>query len=184
MPVASFVESFKHSPTQQADMSWVWNYSVTCREESTPQELHGKYVDSGVRWEMHVSKQGEYSGFVWYYGESNLPATRGFWMMKDKPSDPKDLLRIDWRRTPHRTPAKSSTLTSFQEVRTTWDTSRIRLLSKSYDRSYTIYNKGKNQTTYVEWSDETKEGGVKDATHFRDEGWRYWDSALTNVTSP
>ena len=185
VPVASFAESFKHRPTQKPDMSWVWKYNVTVLGGVHTAELHGKYVDNSVRWEMHVSKQGEYSDFVWYYGESDVSATHGFWMLKDKPSDPKDLLRIDWRRYPS---SNTGEIRYTNAVPGGQDNggyiSYSVALSKPYDRSYTIYNKGRNQTTYIEWNSTTKEGRVKDANHFRDENWHYWDPALINVSAP
>jgi hypothetical protein len=53
--------------------------------------------------------------------------------------------------------------------------------STPYDRAYTIYNKGKSQTTYIEWNDATRDGRVKDSAHFRDTNWHYWDSQLVNA---
>ena len=184
VPVASFVESFKHSPTQQPDLSWVWTYTVTVQRSTYSAELHGRYIDRGVRWEMHVSKQGEYSDFVWYYGESDLLATEGFWVLKNKPSDPTDLIRINWRRDTAKNTgdikyanvvpggAENGGYISYSVTRST-----------PYDRAYNIYNKGKNQTTYIEWNSATKEGRVKDSAHFRDDNWHYWNSELINVES-
>ena len=51
-----------------------------------------------------------------------------------------------------------------------------------YDRSYTIFNKGKNQTTYIEWYNATLVGRVKDSVHFGDEVWHCWDTTLLNTT--
>lgn len=184
VPVASFLESFKHSPTQQPDLSWVWTYSVTIQGSTYGAELHGRYIDRGVRWEMHVSKQGEYSDFVWYYGESDLPATEGFWVLKNKPSDPSDLIRIDWRRNRVENTgdikytnvvpggAENGGYISYSVIRST-----------PYDRTYDIYNKGRNQTISIEWNSTTKEGRVKDSAHFRDDSWHYWNSELINIQS-
>ncbi len=182
MPVASFVESFKHSPVQQPDNSWVWAYSVPVLGSVYEAELNGKYIDRGVRWEMRVSKPGEYSDFLWYHGESDLPATSGFWVLKNKPSEPADLLRIDWQRNPARqTGSIKYTNVVPGGAENGGYISYSVSTSKPYDRAYTIYNKGKSQTTYIEWNDATRDGRVKDSAHFKDNNWHYWDSQLINA---
>jgi hypothetical protein len=182
VPVASFVGSFKYTPTQQPDYSWVWTYSVTVLNSIYDAELHGKYINNGVRWEMYISKQGEYSKFLWYYGESDLPATKGFWVLKNKPSEPNDLLRIDWQRN---LPQKTSEIKYTNVVPggpenggyISFDITT----SKTFDRSYTIFNKGKNQTTYIEWNSTSKAGRVKDSVYFKDDSWHCWDIQLNNA---
>jgi hypothetical protein len=182
VPVASFVESFKHTPVQQSDGSWVWTYNVPVGGTTYNAALHGKYVNQGVRWEMYVTKQGEYSDFLWYYGESDLPVTSGFWVLKDKPFVPTDLLRIDWHRNLENNTgdikytniipggAENGGFISFTVSE-----------SIEFDRAYQIFNKGKNETTYIEWNHVTLEGRVKDSIHFGNNDWHCWDSQLINT---
>lgn len=182
VPVASFVESFKYSPVQQPDYSWVWKYSVPVLHSVYEAELHGKYIDNGVRWEMYISKQGEYTGFLWYYGESDLPATQGFWILKNKPSDPNDLLRIDWKRNlAQKTSEIKYTNIVPGGVENGGFISYAITTSTSFDSTYTIFNKWKNQTTYIEWNSSTKAGRVKDSVHFKDDNWHCWDSRQNNT---
>ena len=181
IPVASFIESFNHTPIQQ-DNYWVWTYDVPVGGDVYTAELHGKYVDNGVQWEMYISKQGGFTDFLWYYGESDLPATEGYWVLKNSPSVPSELIRIDWHRNlkdgtgdikytnivpngPENGGFISYTVTT----------------GKTYNRFYEIYNKGKNQTTYIEWNNATREGRVRDSVHFGDNSWRCWDSQLVNA---
>jgi hypothetical protein len=185
VPVASFGESFHHVPTRQPDRSWVWTYDVTVQKAVFTAELHGRYTDSGVRWDMYITRQGEYSDFLWYYGESNLAATQDYWILKNKPSDPTDLLQIDW----HRNPAGGTSdirYTNivpggpenggyiFHEVTT----------DSPFNLSYDIYNKGKDNHTNIEWSNATKAGRVKDPLHFGDNQWYCWDSDLADTPCP
>jgi len=185
VPVASFGESFHHVPTRQPDHSWVWTYEVTVQKATYTAELHGRYTESGVRWDMYVTKQGEYSNFRWYYGESNVRATEGYWIMMNRPADPSDLLRIDWHRNSnHGTsdirytnivpggPENGGYI--FYEVST----------DSPYNLSYDIYNKGKDNHTYIEWSNATKAGRVKDPLHFGDSQWHCWDDNLNDVACP
>jgi hypothetical protein len=185
IPVAAFTESLKQTPVKQTDGSWIWTYSITVQGITYTAKLNGKYIDSGVRWDMYITKENEYTDFLWYYGESNSGSTQGYWVLKDKPSNPNDLLRIDW----HRDPADETGDIKYTNI-VPGGTENGGYISfavtkgQDPDRSYTIYNKGKNEITDIEWSSVTKAGRVKDSLHFGDSYWHYWDSALNNTVSP
>lgn len=185
IPVASFVESVKQTPVKQPDNSWVWTYSITVQNITYTAELHGKYISSGVRWDMYITKQNEYTDFLWYYGESDLDNTRGYWILKEKPAKSNDLLRIDWHRNPTNETgdikytnvvpggAENGGYISFTVSK-----------EEPYNRLYTIFNKGKNETTYIEWNSTTKAGRVKDSVHFGDNNWHCWDASLKDTACP
>ena len=182
IPVAAFVESFKHTPEQQPDYTWVWSYEVEVDGVLHNAELHGKYIDSGVRWDMFISKQNEYSDFLWYYGESDLPATEGFWVLKKSPSDATDLLRIDWRRDL----AEGSHDIKYTNIIPNGPENGGYIFhgvtnDDTYDRFYEIYNKGEDNYTYIEWNYTAKDGRVKDSRHFNDNDWHCWDSEYFNA---
>lgn len=185
VPVATFAESFNHVPQQQPNYTWVWAYDVTIDEDIYYAELHGKFIDSGVRWEMYISKEGEYSNFNWYYGESNLPATEGFWILKNKPSDPTDLLRIDWQRNL----ADGTSSISYTNIVPNGPENGGYIYygvmaNESYDRFYEIHNKGKNNYTYIEWNYDNQDGRVKASHHFGDDDWHCWNSAHGDIQCP
>ena len=185
IPVSSFTESLKQTPVRQPDGSWVWTYSVTVNLVTYTAELHGKYIDSGVRWDMYITRQDEYTDYLWYYGESDLANTQGFWVLKAEPAKGNDLLRIDW----HRNPGKETGDIKYTNIvpggpENGGYISFTVSADEPYNRSYTIFNKGKNQTTYIEWNETTKAGRVKDSAHFGDDGWRCWDSSLKNIACP
>lgn len=177
IPVAAFVESFNHTPVQQPDYSWVWTYSVTVHEVTYTAELHGKYIEQGVRWDMYVTKQNEYSNFQWYYGESDLPATQGYWILKNNPANPADLLRIDW----HRDLANSTGDIKYTNIipggaENGGYISYGITTQPVFNRFYDIFNKGQANHTYIEWNGATRAGRVKDSRHFDDDEWHCWDS--------
>jgi hypothetical protein len=185
VPVASFVASINQTPVKQPDNSWVWTYSITAQGITYTAELHGKYISSAVRWDMYISKQNDFTDFLWYYGETNNNNTSGFWVLKEKPSKAVDLLRIDW----HRNPADDTGDIKYTNIQPGGADnggyiSFTATKNSLYDRSYTIFNKSKNETTDIEWSFTTKAGRVKDSQHFGDSSWHYWDSGLKNTTSP
>jgi hypothetical protein len=185
IPVAAFVESFNHSPEQQPDYTWVWSYDVPVNNVVYTAELHGRFIDNGVRWEMYLSKEGEYSDFQWYYGESDLPATEGFWILKNNPTDPTDLLRIDW----HRDIADGTSDISYTNIVPGGPENGGYILYEvttetPNDRKYEIFNKGKDNTTYIEWDSMTDAGGVKDEQHFSDSEWHCWDDEHRDSECP
>lgn len=185
IPVASFIESFNHSPEQQPDYTWVWSYEVPFDGDVFSAELHGRFVDNGVRWEMYVSKEGGYQDFQWYYGESNLPATEGFWILKKNHADPSDLLRIDW----YRDIASASSDIQYTNIVPGGPENGGYIFyevneSGRYDRAYEIYNKGKDNTTYIEWNVATQEGRVKDSRHFGDSDWHCWGMEHEDTECP
>ena len=183
IPVAAFVESIKQTPVKQPDGSWIWTYSITVQGITYTAKLRGKYMISGVRWDMFISKQNDYTDFLWYYGESNSDNTEGYWILKQSPSTPKDLLRIDW----HRNASNETGDIKYTNI-VPGGTENGGYISfevssdKPYNRSYVIFNKGKNETTNIEWSSTTKAGRVQDSVHFGDNNWHYWDSSLKNAT--
>jgi len=185
IPVASFVESVKQTPVKQPDGSWIWTYSITVSGITYTAKLQGKYTTGGIRWDMYISKQGDFTDFLWYYGESDLGGTHGYWLLKEKPSKPDDLLRIDWNRDPaSETGDIKYTNISPGGLENGGYISFVVNRQEPYNRIYTIYNKGRNETTYIEWNFTTKAGRVKDAGHFNNDEWHYWDSNLKNTTVP
>jgi hypothetical protein len=184
VPVAASVESFNHTPVQQTDYSWVWSYSVTVSGAAYTAQLHGKYQTGGVRWDMYITKQNEYSNFHWYYGESDLPATQGYWILANKPSDPTDLLQIDW----HRNLADGTKDIKYTNIvpggAENGGYISYGITSQTpYNHFYEIFNKVKSEHTYIEWNGDTKEGRVKDSLHFGNDQWHYWDASRKNTES-
>jgi hypothetical protein len=185
VPVAAFGASFQNIPLQQEDGSWIWSYAVRVGGSVHSAKLHGQFITEGVRWEMSISKEGEYEDFLWYYGESNLPATEGFWILKQSPAIPEDLLQIDWSRNISAgTHAIRYTNIvpdgpengGYIDAQHTDDI--------PHDHIWDIYNKGQDNHTYIEWSSVTGEGRVKDLKHFGDDEWHCWDSDRMNVVCP
>lgn len=184
IPVAAFVGSIKQTPVKQPDNSWIWTYSITVQGITYTAELHGKYINSGARWDMYITKQNEYTDFLWYYGESNSDNTQGYWVLKEKPSKANDLLRIDW----HRNTARETGDIKYTNIVPGGSENGGYILfkitqEKPYNRSYIIFNKGKDETTNIEWNSATKSGRVQDSVHFGDNNWHYWDSSFKNTSS-
>jgi len=185
VPVVAFRASLHNIPLQQEDGSWIWSYSVNIGGSRYTAKLHGKFITEGIHWEMRISKEGEYEDFLWYYGENDLPATEGFWILKQSPAIPNDLVRIDWSRNisagTHAV-RYTNIVPDGPENGGYIDTQYTKGIP--YDHIWDMYNKGQHNHTYIEWSSTTKEGRVQDFNHFGDDDWHCWDSDRMNITCP
>jgi hypothetical protein len=185
VPVAAFRASIHQTPVQQDDGSWLWSYSVNITGSVYTAKLHGQFITEGVGWNMTISKEGEggYEDFPWYYGECDLPATEGFWVLKKSPNEPTDLLGINWSRniSAGTYAIKYTNIVpgapengGYIDVQYTKGT--------PYDYICDLYNKISGNHTYIDWSSTTGEGRVKDYLHFGNNDWHCWDSARMNTT--
>jgi hypothetical protein len=185
VPVAAFRASFHNIPLQQDDGSWIWSYSVNIGGSIYTAELHAQFITEGVHWAMNISKEGEYEDFLWYYGECDLPATEGFWILKKSPTNTTDLVRIDWSRNisagTHAV-RYTNIVPDGPENGGYIDTQYTK--GTPYDHVWDLYNKGQDNHTYIEWSSTTGEGRVQDFNYFGDDDWHCWDSDHENVTCP
>jgi hypothetical protein len=185
VPVAAFRASFQHTPVQQPDGSWIWSYSVSIGGSVYSAELHGQFITEGVHWDMGISKEGEYEDFLWYYGENNLPATEGFWILKQSPAVPNDLLQIDWSRN---ISAGTYVITYTNIVPEGPENGGYIDFQYTkgvpYDYICDIYNKGEDNHTYIEYGSSTEEGRIKDSGHFGNNDWHCWDGDRMNVACP
>ena len=185
IPVAAFGESFNHQPVQQEDGSWLWTYPVIVLDITYTVKLYGISSSEGVQWQMFISKEGQYTDFLWFEGFSNLPATEGTWTLNHYPLDPTAFLYIEW----HRNPSDSTSDIKFTNVvsgdpnagsyiyaETTNDT--------TFNAKYHIYKSAQDNLIEIEWHRSNKEGRVKDASYFADSSWYCWDSNLMNITCP
>jgi len=185
VPIAAFRASFHSTPVQQDDGSWLWSYSVNVGGSLYTAKLHAQFIPDGVHWEMKISKAGEYEDFLWYYGDCDLPATEGFWILKEDPTAPHDLLRIDWSRniSAGTHAVKYTNIVPDGPLNGSYiDTQYTR--GVPYDNIWDLYSKTEDNHTYIEWSSTTKEGRVKSYKHFGDDEWHCWDSDRMNVACP
>ena len=185
VPVASFRESFQHTPVQQPDGSWIWSYSVNIGVLVYSAKLHGQFIPEGIHWDMKISKESEYEDFLWYYGEHNLPATEGFWILKQSPAVPNDLLQIDWSRN---ISAGTYNITYTNIVPDGPENGGYIDFQYTddipYDYICDIYNKGQDNHTYIEYASSTGAGRIKDFKHFGNNDWHCWDSERMKIACP
>jgi hypothetical protein len=181
VPVWSFAEAFNHTPQQQEDGSWVWTYSAHIPSPNGvlhTAELHGEIIDARVYWEMYITKEGFYEDFLWYSGESDWLATEGTWTLRKSPDDDVDWLGIEWNRTPSdgtwqvsytNIEPGGSENGGYIEYGITTDV--------DYDAYYNIYVKSADNLVEIQANRSSNTGRVKNANHFGDDDWHYWDES-------
>jgi hypothetical protein len=184
VPVASYAEAFNHEAVYHPDANnWTWSYNVTVGQDVYEAKLTGWLVTDSSAWEMRVTRSGTFTDFLWYSGKSALSLTGGYWILKESPSNPNDLIKIDWHNYTNTT----------SDIRYTnikpgssenggyifYGTALAGL-----DRFYNIYNKGLDNHTNIEWSSTAKNGHVQDANHFGDANWHCWDNTLQDIVCP
>lgn len=182
IPVASYIEALKnHEAEYQSDNTWLWQYSFTIGTASFTAKLYGTINTGNVGWEMHISKAGEYNDFLWYSGTSNLDGMSGDWILYNKPTDPTELLRIDWVRTTNET----GHIKYMNVVPGGAENGGYILYGNDSDTDlesyYDIYNKGADNLTEIEWKKADLSGRVKDPNKFVDADWHCWDATQLDV---
>jgi hypothetical protein len=185
IPVASFVESFNHEPELQEDGWWLWSYSVTVGVNVYTAELYGRFGGLGTRWEMYVSKAGDYTDFLWYKGEADILLTEGWWLLYESPQSPNEFLDIEWQRDPvTATGDIRYTVVKAGHVQeggyifygTTTDT--------VHDAFYDIYDIAADNHLDVEWHQTDEYGRVRDPRHFGNDDWYCWDGNHDDTECP
>ncbi len=184
VPVAAFVESFRHQP-EGRDGAWVWPYDFNALGASYSARLEARPVSAGVQWDMFISRDGDYTDFNWYSGQSNLTGTSGTWSLNRMPNDPTPFIDIEWNRVvgedtydiryTNVIPGDAENGGYIQHGITG---------ASPYDAFYQIFSANNNNLTEIEWSRSNKEGRVRDPMFYSDSDWRCWDTNLDDIACP
>jgi len=184
VPVAAFVESFKHEAVYHpAQHNWTWNYNFNVAGVWHEAELTGYIESDTVNWEMRITKDGEYNDFLWYYGKNSFDLSGGYWILYEKPVTPNELLRIDWNN-------QGGGIANIKYTNIVPEGPEnggyIHYGTQTGDLNlfYDIYNKGQNNLTEIEWNSEDYHGHVKDPKKFGDSDWHCWNIYLQDDVCP
>jgi hypothetical protein len=189
VPVVAFVESFDHEPEQLDSGVWEWSYSFRINGVEHSAALQADVSNNGVDWTMLISKEGEYTDFEWFTGQSNLAGTAGTWTLNhppgDDPENPGPFIFIEWNRDP------SAETGDIKYTNITPDSPEFGGFifygvtgAAPFNAFYTIASAGDDRTIEIEFNTETIAGRVRDEIHFNDTEWHCWDEALQNADCP
>lgn len=181
VPVAAFVVSFTQQP-EGSEGAWVWSYDFMALGVQHHARLEASPVPTGIRWEMYITKDGEFTDFLWFSGESNLQGTSGTWSLNMNPSEATSFIDIEWNQTAGR----ETFDTRFTNVITGAPENGSYIFhgvteDPVYDAFYQVYGVVNDNLTEIEWNRTTKEGRTRDPLYFGDSDWHCWNSALNDV---
>jgi len=184
VPVASFAESFKHDAVYHPDQdNWTWSYNFVVDGITHEAELTGFFQSDTINWEMRITKNNFYTDFLWYYGKSAYDRSGGFWVLKENPENPNNILQIDWAYDGNNigdiqyTNIKPGAPGNGSFI-------HYGTVAGDLDRFYNINNSELNNLISIEWNHTEVHGRVKDAIHFFDSEWHCWDNTLQDVVCP
>ena len=176
VPVASFRESFKHTPVYDPDInSWVWSYNFVAAGDIHLAELHGTVTPNGVEWNMYISRDGHYSDFLWYSGTSDAGNESGSWVLNTNPDNPNSFLLIEWNRDI----VNGNYDIKYTNIATSNPNNGSYIFygktSDLMDATYNIYNSSEINFVRINWSRAYIFGQIKDPFFFEDEEFHCWD---------
>ncbi|MBK7212315.1 MAG: hypothetical protein IPH88_03240 [Bacteroidales bacterium] len=181
IPVASYIEAFKHEAVYHPENSnWTWSYNFTVGFSTYLAELTGKVDGTNIDWEMLITKSGDYTDFQWYRGRSAVDQSGGYWILAENPQNANDYLRIDWKKYSDGTEDIKYSYIKAGEAENgsyIWYGTAL----TTFDRFYQIYRKPTNNHTNIEWSSTQKNGHVKDPLHYGDNAWHCWGVDLKDT---
>ncbi|MCF8367936.1 MAG: hypothetical protein K9G76_02750 [Bacteroidales bacterium] len=184
VPVAAFYESFNHQGIYDPDTdSWVWSYNFFAGGVAHLASLHASLVSEGVKWEMYISKNNQYSDFLWYSGVSALDNTHGYWELNQNPQEPNEFIYIEWNRNLSDGTAEIKYTNVIPGNASNGSYIYYGIdESQNFDAFYNIFAIAEDNMVNIEWSRADKDGRVRDAFHFGDFDWRCWDMNLMDIT--
>ena len=185
VPVTAFQAAFQHQPVKLDDGSWAWNYSFMALGVQHTASLRLSLNNNLAYWKMYISKQDQYTDFLWFEGEGDLGYSHGIWTVNMNPAAPVPYLEIEWNRDPQTETGDIKYTNVYPEDPNNGSYIKYgTMTSDYYDAFYTIFHKNAMNATEIEWNRETKIGRVHDVDYFQNEDWHCWDELQEDVECP
>lgn len=184
IPVISFQEAFKHQGIYDPNTgSWVWSYNFFAGGVMHLAELHGSLVEEGVKWEMFISKNNQYTDFLWYSGIANLTNTSGYWELNQNPSNPNEFLYIEWEKdlSDETAEIKYTNVIPGNPGNGSYIYYSVNN-DLDYNAYYDIYGSQEDNLINIQWHKTNGNGRIIDEVFFDDTDWRCWDENLLDVS--
>jgi len=178
VPVASYVEAFKHEGVYQSDGSWVWSYNVWAENAIYTAKLRAYENGDEINWEMKISRSGlgGFTDFKWYDGISKKDGSSGVWNIYQKNwlnhANEGKALNIDW--------VKDSKIKYERTLGV--DAGAYIEYGNSvgdFDRYYNINYQ--SNLMEIQWNTINKNGRVKNPKTYLDEMWHCWNNLVQDV---
>ncbi|MEN8193616.1 MAG: hypothetical protein ABFS12_12415 [Bacteroidota bacterium] len=182
VPVASFAEAVNnHEPVYLEDQKWLWEYSFSAGNHNYTAKLYGELGDGEVYWEMYITKEDVFTDFLWYSGTSKLDNSEVDWILYDTPTNPTEILAIDYNKTSEDTGNIKYTNIVPDGPENGGYIKYGNDSTTNLNAYYDIYNKGQDNLIEIEWSQTAKNGRVKNFMYYEDNDWHCWDEYLIDI---
>jgi len=178
VPVAAFAATINTEPEYVGDLRWKWTKDFWIVYTA---ELYGKINGSKIDWEMYISREGVYTDYLWFTGESNINGTGGTWIFNESYDNQVQYLQVEWSRS-------DSTQADLRyEIIKTGAPAEGSYIYYAYnadnllDCTCMLFNAADTINVDTEWSKMNRNGRVKSQKHFSDDLWHCWDENHDNV---
>lgn len=179
VPVAVYLESFKHTPEFLGDDTWQWSYSV---DTYTARLVATRISNEQFTAEMFISKTGTgaFEDFKWFEGTVRYDHTHASWKLYESPANHVQWLDIEWTKDWE---AGTSAITytnvkAGSEEFGSYITYGI-VDDADYDAFYTL-SSATNEVN-IQYNTETKAGRVKSTAHFGNTDWHCWNELFQDM---
>ena len=175
LPVAVYLESFKHTPVYLGENSWQWSYSFTGVTETYTARLVTKRISNDeFTAEMLVSKVGVFEDFKWFEGTIRYDRTHAEWTMYEDPLNNLAWLDIEWNKDWEKNTSDITytIVKAGHEEEGSYITFGI-TEDSDYDAYYSISTSLKE--TMIKWNRSISNGMVQDEEYFGDNLWHCWN---------
>ena len=179
VPVAVYLESFKHTPEFLGDDAWQWTYSM---DTYTARLVATRISNEKFTAEMFISKSGvgAFEDFKWFEGTVRYDHTHASWKLYESHTENVQWLDIEWTKD-WEAGTSSITYTNVKvgsEEFASYITYGI-VDDPEYDAFYTL-SSATNEVN-IKYNTETKAGRVKSPAHFGNSDWNCWNDLFQNV---
>lgn len=182
VPVASFNESFNHTPKWVSKKKgWLWQYTVNHSTGVYTAKLYGKQETGEVHWRMLISKAGVFEDVEWYTGVSQNDNKSGTWSLNYDALNPKTYMNVTWSVDGDKKDIKFTNVESGADGYGSYIEANVDP-SRELDRNYNIYGSKEDNLVNIEWNKTSRIGRIKAPYIYNDSDYRCWNENLLNTT--
>ena len=181
VPTVAFLESFNHPAVNTAKGEWKWTYTFNAANAIHSAELKANLVGDSVKWQMHISKQNDFTNVLWYSGSSALNGTAGNWTLNKDPHNVTPFVFIEWHKNSNGTSDIKYTNIIPKDAGNGGYIKYGITNVTPYDAFYTIYGIQQNNLVDIKWSRSNRSGRVQNPAYFKDSLWHCWNTNLANA---
>lgn len=182
VPVAAFSAIIHNEVPTFEDGTWTWDSDFNVGVVAHNARLEATVTGNNVNWKMYISKEGEYTDFLWYTGTSVIGNTSGQWILNADPNNSTPFLQIDWEVDNNGvTQIRYTNIIPAHNDEGGYIQYGVTENNPDYDAFYTIYHTDGDFQVDIEWNRDTKAGRIKNPNHFLDNTWHCWDSTFQSI---